>query len=170
MNIRKRLSSRIFGTHLALPWQDHRKAAGLRRRRVRRTEKCPSTGTRVRRWRRGRQKGFGGDTPRKTRALKEMTALNRDNVIPCEVENILHLGRELELVLARRWSSLHAHGAARARHRIVPLDRTSFAAGASASLGDGLGIRKRDRDWPAAKLYSRTALVSRRGYAATKRS
>jgi hypothetical protein len=24
---------------------------------------------------------------------------NRDNVIPCDVENILHLGRELELVL-----------------------------------------------------------------------
>jgi len=36
--------------------------------------------------------------PEDTRIERNNSA-NRDNVIPCEVENILHLGRELELVL-----------------------------------------------------------------------
>jgi ABC-type Fe3+/spermidine/putrescine transport system ATPase subunit len=31
--------------------------------------------------------------------IERNNSANRDNVIPCEVENILHLGRELELVL-----------------------------------------------------------------------
>jgi ABC-type Fe3+/spermidine/putrescine transport system ATPase subunit len=31
--------------------------------------------------------------------IKRNDSANRDNIIPCEVENILHLGRELELVL-----------------------------------------------------------------------
>jgi ABC-type Fe3+/spermidine/putrescine transport system ATPase subunit len=36
--------------------------------------------------------------PEDTRIERNNSA-NRDNIIPCEVENILHLGRELELVL-----------------------------------------------------------------------
>ena len=31
--------------------------------------------------------------------IERNNSANRDNIIPCEVENILHLGRELELVL-----------------------------------------------------------------------
>src|SRR5207247_10610195 len=42
--------------------------------------------------------GLGAIRTEDTRIERNDSA-NRDNVIPCEVENILHLGRELELVL-----------------------------------------------------------------------